>query len=73
MRKIRNAIFKYRNQDNCYNMLKIQCAEQIDRLDKTDRQTTRTTSSCNHQWTKRNTKSYLRIDDRLIVIMYDYE
>ena len=41
MRKIRNAIFKYRNQDNCYNMLKIQCAEQIDRLDKTDRQTDR--------------------------------
>ena len=36
--------------------------------DKTDRQTENEHDviPCNHQWTKRNTKSYLRIDDRLV-------
>ena len=62
-----NAVFKYSNQDYSYNMLKIQCAEQTDRLERqADRQTTSTTSFCNYQWTKRNTKSYLRIDHRLV-------
>ena len=38
--------------------------------DKTDRQITSTTSSCNHQWTKRNTKSYLQIDHRLVNMVW---
>ena len=46
MRKIINAVFKYSNQDYSYNMLKIQCAEQTDRLTRqADKQTTSTPAS----------------------------